>query len=255
MNSQTTRRQGYSLIEMLVSMAVFTVLTGAVFGLLTASQQRYQMETEFLDTFQGARLAMDQLVRDIHVAGYPPANAVTAAVLAANPQKAALPFAWSPGYPTTACTVGTTCNVAGGPAAFDLILETDVDPLAGNGVEWVRYRLNGTTLERGMVTKTAGADPATATQAAMVPYVENVMNNTTPAQMSSLRTYYPGLFPGNAAVPVFTYQFDPGAGNTPQAIRAVNITLIVLSPNPDPKTRQPRLATLNGYARRVNPSQ
>lgn len=252
MNSQKTRRRGFSLIEMLVSVAVFTVVMSAVFGLLISSQQRYQAESEHLDTFQGARQGMDLMVRDIHIAGYPPANSFTSVVAAANPQRVALPFAWSPNYPATPCTVDVNCNAQGGPGPFDLIIETDVDPLAANGVEWVRYRLNGTTLERGMATKTAGAEPANTTEGVMVPYVENVMNNTTTAQMASLRAFYPGIFPGNAPVRVFTYQFD-GAAQVPQAIRAVNITLIVLSPHPDPKTRQPRLVTLTGFARRVNP--
>lgn len=253
MKNQAMRQRGFSLIEMLVSVAVFTVVTGAVFALLIVSQQRYQMESEFLDTFQGARLAMDQMTRDIHSAGYPPANAFTAAVVVANPTVVALPFAWSPNYPLTPCTVGTNCNAVGGPAAFDLIIETDVDPQANNGIEWIRYRLNGTTLERGMATKIAGADPEVATSNTLVAYVENVMNNTTAAQMNNLRTFYPGLFPGNVPVPVFNYQFDAGTPLNPQFIRSVNITLIVLSPNPDPKTGQPRLVTLTGYARRVNP--
>jgi prepilin-type N-terminal cleavage/methylation domain-containing protein len=250
MTNQNNRRQGFSLIEMLVSVAVFTVVMAAVFSLLIASQQRYQAESERLDTFQTARQAIDLIVRDVHIAGYPPANSFSPAVLAASPQLVALPFAWSPGYPAAPCAVN--CGAQGGPNAFDLIIETDVDPLAANGVEWVRYRLNGTTLERGMATKTAGADPANATQGVMVAYVENVMNNTTAAQMTNLRGFYPGLFPGNAPVPVFTYQFD-GAAQVPGAIRTVNITLIVLSPNVDPKTRQPILVTLTGFARRVNP--
>jgi prepilin-type N-terminal cleavage/methylation domain-containing protein len=252
MSSQMNRRQGFSLIEMLVSVAVFTVVMAAVFSLLIASQQRYQAESERLDTFQNARQAIDLMVRDIHIAGYPPANAFSPAVLAASPQLVALPFGWSPNYPAAPCTVGVNCSATGGPGPFDLIIETDVDPLAANGVEWIRYRLNGTTLERGMATKTAGADPANTTQAFMVPYVENVMNNTSVAQMTNLRGFYAGLFPGNLPVPVFTYQFD-GAANVPGAIRTVNITLIVLSPNVDPKTRQPILVTLTGFARRVNP--
>jgi prepilin-type N-terminal cleavage/methylation domain-containing protein len=253
MKTPSTRRQGFSLIEMLVSVAVFTVVMAAVFGLMISSQQRYQAETDKLDTFQGARQAMDLMVRDIHIAGYPPANAFSPAVIAANPQRVALPFGWSPNYPVTPCTVGVNCSATGGPAPFDLIIETDVDPLANNGVEWVRYRLNGTTLERGMATKAAGADPANTTQGVMVPYVENVMNNTTAAEMTFLRGFYPTLFLGNAPVPVFTFQFDAGGVNIPSAIRSVNITLIVRSTNVDQKTRQPIMVTLTGFARRVNP--
>ena len=253
MKTQSSRRCGFSLIEMMVTVAIFTVVMAAVFGLLITIQQRYQTETARVDTFQGARQALDLMVRDIHIAGYPPATSFTAAAIAANPQRVALPFAWDPNYPATPCTVNVNCSAAGGPSAFDLIVETDIDPLANNGVEWVRYRLNGTTLERGIATKAAGANPVNTTLPAMVPYVENVMNNTTVAEMTTLRGFYPTMFPGNAPVPIFTYQFDAGGVNTPLKLRAVNITLIVRSVNADPKTRQPIVVTLTGYARRVNP--
>ena len=253
MRNRDSLRRGFSLVEMLVSVAVFSVVMAAVFGLMIATQQRYQNDTDLLDAFQGARQVMEIMERDIRLAGYPPSNSFTAAVAAANPQSVALPFGWSPSYPATPCTVGVNCSATGGPGPFDLIIETDVDPQANNGVEWVRYRLNGTTLERGQATKTAGADPVVATQATMVAYVENVMNNTTAAQMTTLRGFYPTIFPGNAAVPVFTYQFDAGGANTPLTLRSVNITLIVLSRTADPKTQQPLMVTLTGFARRVNP--
>lgn len=258
-----SKESGFSLIELLVAVALFTVLLGAVFGLLNVSQQRYKMESEFLDSFQTARLAMDQMARDIHSAGYPPSNSFTPAAAAARPQLVALPFAWAPGYSATPCVIGVGCTT---PASFDLIVETDLDPQNNNGVEWVRYQLQGTTLFRGVATKTAGADPATATAAALVSYVDNIMNNTTTAQMNLLRTYYATMFPGNTPVPVFTYTCDTSGlpqscasaaapFNQPPSIREVNITLIVLAPNPDPKTGQPRAVTLTGLVRRVNPNQ
>lgn len=252
-----SRQGGFSLIELMVVMVVLLVITGAVFGLVAVAQQRYKMETEFLDTFQTARVAMDQIARDVHSAGYPPLNSFLTATAVANPQRVAItPFAWSPGYPAGPCTVGVNCV---SPTGFDLIVETDIDPQNNNGLEWVRYQLVGTTLMRGVVTKAVGPalgnDPAVATAGAMAPYVDNVMNNTTAAQMTTIRASYPTMFPGNAPVPIFTYAYDPGAANQPQFIRDVNITLIVLSPNNDPQTNQPRLVTLTGRARRVNPNQ
>jgi prepilin-type N-terminal cleavage/methylation domain-containing protein len=246
------RQRGFSLIELLVAIGIFMILIAAVFWMLDLSQQRYKADAELMDSFQGARLSMDQMTRDIHMAGYPPPNQYTAAVVAANPQLPATPFAWSPNYPAAPCTVNATCSAIGGPSAFDLILEADINPEARDGVEWIRYRLNGTVLERGMTTKIAGADPEITTRAVMVPYIENVINNTTVAQMNFLQQSFPALFPGDAPVPLFTYAFNPG-GNVPANIREVNITIIVLAPNLDPKTRQPRVVTLNGRARRFNP--
>ena len=135
---------------------------------------------------------------------------------------------------------------------YDLIIEADIDPQNNNGIEWVRYRLNGTTLERGVATKVAGADPELSTAPNMVEYVSNVINNASAATMTSVRNSYPTMFPGNTPVPVFTYALE-GGGTTPDKIREVNITLIVMSQDLDPKTGQPRVVTLTGHARRMNP--
>jgi prepilin-type N-terminal cleavage/methylation domain-containing protein len=248
------KEKGFSLIETLVVVGVFTVITGAVFMLLNVFQQRYKMESEVLDAFQGARMAVDQINRDVHSAGYPPGNALASDALAAGSVNVtAAAFAWSAsdGYPTATCNVGT-CTV---PGDYDLIVELDADPENFNGVEWVRYRLNGTTLERAVVSKTIGGDPVSATGAAFVPYVENVINNPGATIINRVRASYSSMFPGGNAVPMFRYRIEPGAPNTPPNIREVDITLIVMAANPDPKTGQLRVVTLEARARRINPAQ
>lgn len=256
------RQSGFSLLEMLVVVLIFGIITGVVFQLLDLTQRRYYVESAVLDSFQGARLAIDQLTRDIHSSGYPPANQFMAAVAAANPQRVAIPFAFSPGYPVS-CNMGV-CRT---PNQWDLIVEGNPDPtVPGSTVQWIRYRLNGRTLERGAVAKVAGGvDPAVATAAGanMVPFVENVVNNTTAAEMTQIRTFYPAMFPGNTPVPVFTYMCQVGTNplavctgaNTPRDIREVNITLIVRSPADELRNRQPRVVTLTARARRINPAQ
>jgi len=97
MRSAPTARRGFALIEMMVAVLIFTLIAGAAFAVLIAAQQRYKMESQVLDSFQNARLALDQMTRDIHVAGYPPANSFTPAAAAANPQLVATPFGWNPG--------------------------------------------------------------------------------------------------------------------------------------------------------------
>jgi prepilin-type N-terminal cleavage/methylation domain-containing protein len=251
MRNRNRSERGFSMIEMVVVVLVFTTATAAVFLLLDTAQQRYRMESEFLDSFQGARLGLDQIVRDIHSAGYPPGNSFQGGV---NPgvNVTAAPFAWAPGYPGAPCNI-PGCNV---PGDFDLIIETDIDPQNANGVEWVRYQLQGTTLMRGVASKVVGADPSAATLATLVPYVENVMNNPGAAEMARLRVAYANAFPGGLPVPIFSYAaFDAGKATTPQFLREINVTLMVRSPGLDPRTRQPRLVTLNGRVRRINPSE
>jgi len=249
--SQTKVRAegGFSLIELMIATLLFTTIAGITFALLGVSLQRYKGEKDYLNSFQQANVAMDEITRDVHTAGYPPSNSFLAATAALNPTKVATPFAWMPAYPAVPCTLGATCT---SPTGFDLITEADLG--TGNGVQWVRYSLVGTTLMRGVANKT-GVDPVGATTGTLVPYLENVMNNASAAQMATLKASNPQLFPGNAAVPIFTYLPDNGTAFQPPNIREVNITLIVQSQRPDPNTNRYRVVVLTGQAMRINPNQ
>ncbi len=256
-------QKGFTLLEMMVSVAIFIVICGAMFILLNMSQLQYQTDSQILSSFQQARLGLDQIARDVNDAGYPPQNhfAVTpAANLYANS-----PVAWSPNYPGTPCLIGTagggTCTT---PGDFDVIFEGDFD---GTGVKWIRYQLQGTVLMRGVVNKVAGADPAATTAAAgvMFPYVVQVMNNATAAQIAQFQVTYPAMFPGGNPVPIFQFNCDTpagpvlcqnaGANNSPANVRDVEITLIVQTPQVDAQTGAPRLVELNGRGHRINPNQ
>jgi prepilin-type N-terminal cleavage/methylation domain-containing protein len=189
-----TVQAGFTLIELMVSVAIFVLICGAVFELMETSQNRFKTESQVLGAFEEARLGLDQIVRDVNDSGYPPQNHFSAAVPVTS--FATSPIAWSPNYaPATPCQIGT----AGGgtcisPGDFDLIVEGDVD---GTVVEWIRYQLVGTTLLRGVLTPKgpAGTDPANATAGVMLPYVLNVMNNAAPAQIAQFRAAYPAMFP------------------------------------------------------------
>ena len=246
----TRASRGFSLIEMAVTTAIFTLVAGMVFLLLISSQQRYRTEKETLGSFQEANVAMDQLARDIHTTGYPPTNSFNTTVAVANPAKIAMPFPWSPAYPATPCTVDVTCL---SPTGYDLILEEDLGN--GNGVQWIRYSLQGTTLMRAVTSKVVGADPMTTTTPLLAAYLENVMNNCSAAQMATIKQAYPSMFPGNAAVPVFAFTIPAGQAQQPASISDVNVTLIVQAPMTDLQTKHVRVAVLTGQASVFNPNQ
>jgi len=261
-----TNQRGFTLPELLISSVVFLLMAAAAFSLLATSSQRFKTDSEVLTSFQEARLGIDQISRDIADGGFPPhnhfnnLNAVTPTT-----SYAASPFAWAPGYPAP-CTVGGSCTVS--PNGFDLIVETDYD---GTGVKWIRYQLPAgtTTLLRAVVPKTPGGDPDAATNnttTVLLPYLQNVMNNGTAAQIAAIRAVYPSMFPGGNPVPVFTYTlFDApssalvgGCTSVPQTpcnIRDVDIVLIVQSIDPDAKFQKLRLVELHGLAHRLNPNQ
>jgi prepilin-type N-terminal cleavage/methylation domain-containing protein len=257
-------QSGFTLIELMVSVAIFLLICGAIFELMGTTQKRFKTESQVLGAFEEARLGLDQIVRDVNDAGYPPQNHFSATVPVTA--IAASPIAWSPNYaPATPCQIGTagggTCT---SPGDFDLIVEGDVD---GSGVEWIRYQLVGTTLMRGVVTPKTAGDPIPATSAAgvMLPYVLNVMNNAPLAQIAQFQAAYPAMFPGGNPQPLFQFTCDTPTGpvlcqnaaasNSPANVRDVDIILIVMTPNTDAQTNQIHLVELNGRGHRVNPNQ
>lgn len=268
----SSNHRGFTLIELMTALAIFLLITGAAFTLLATSQQRYRTESQVLTSFQEARLALDQIVRDVNDAGYPPPT-----YIGTNYDLfASAPFAWKPGYPTPGNPSGTSCTIGTGgggtcltPGDFDLIVETEPDPVScGGGVEWIRYQLQNTTpyptLMRAAVCKVWGDDPAADTNTQMTPFVQNVVNNSSPTQIAQYQVFYPGMFPGGIPVPVFSYTCDTGGvplpcpssgvDNSPINIRDVIITLVVAAPQPDATNGQPRLVQLVGRGRRVNPN-
>jgi len=65
------RQQGFTMIELMVSVTILTVVVGVVVEGLTKLMQRNKMETTKVDLTQESREFMDQIVNDIHQAGYP----------------------------------------------------------------------------------------------------------------------------------------------------------------------------------------
>ena len=60
---------GFSLIELLVAMVITLIVSGAIFGLMTAGQNAFRREPELAERQQNIRLAMDLITRDIANAG------------------------------------------------------------------------------------------------------------------------------------------------------------------------------------------
>jgi prepilin-type N-terminal cleavage/methylation domain-containing protein len=281
------RQRGFTLVELLVALGIFLVITGAAFSLLGTSQKRYQTESQVLTSFQEARLGLDQIVRDVNDAGFPPPMYFDSSKPLLS---VSWPFAWSPGYPNTDCQIATggggncTTATAGdtAPGDFDLIIETNPNPqdpscIPNCLVQWIRYQLQNTTplptLMRGVSNKVTGGDPDAYTAGALVPFVQNIVNaqvvqNVTNPLVAQYQAAYPLIFPGGAPVPIFSYTCDNSspppqtvpcpaavADNSPEKIRDVIITLIVAAPLPDATTGQPRLVMLSGRGRRINPNQ
>jgi len=65
------RQQGFTFIELMVSVAILTLVVGVVVEGLTKLMQRNTTETSKTDLTQESREFMDQVVNNIHQSGYP----------------------------------------------------------------------------------------------------------------------------------------------------------------------------------------
>ena len=127
---------GFSLLELLIALAVFSFIVGGIFSNLTQSQTRYQFEQEVAEVQQTARNAVDIMEREVKLAGFPIPSYYDSSLnwTSANSERVAAGF----------ITLGAT----------NLVFEADL--LEDGIVDRVEYRLNGTTLERSARDKTAG---------------------------------------------------------------------------------------------------
>src|SRR5438552_11095859 len=81
-----TPSKGFSLIELVIVMAILLVVSAAVFKLVAVATERSSAEQTKLDMFQEAREFMDQMTRDLRQAGYPNQRNFVYGVLA-SPEK------------------------------------------------------------------------------------------------------------------------------------------------------------------------
>jgi type IV pilus assembly protein PilW len=134
------KQNGFSLIELLVVLSVFAFILGGVFTVLDRSQNRYQFEQDVAEAQQTARNAVDQIDREIRLAGFPKRSYYDSALgFDNNSSRVAAGF--------------TTAN------ATDVIFEGDIND--DGIVEVVEYRLNSSTLQRSAVAKPGGGTAAT----------------------------------------------------------------------------------------------
>src|SRR5512134_1672482 len=63
------RQAGFSLVELLVSLAIMVVITGAIFSLVDPSRGTARAQTEVADQQQRMRVATDMITKDLIMAG------------------------------------------------------------------------------------------------------------------------------------------------------------------------------------------
>jgi prepilin-type N-terminal cleavage/methylation domain-containing protein len=271
------RQRGFSLVELMIVVAILTLVMGVIFQQIVSLQRRSRAEETKQDIFSEGREFVEQFSRDIHQAGYPGYKVYTAALV---PSDARLAVGIVRATPT------------------DLVIEGDVD---GDGlVDSVEYSVcnnagvcsspgtpnpGGTcpcSLQRSQVVKLGGTNPW-AQPTSPSTQVNGLINSlglggggaaVLITGQSALPTGPGGtfvaqnddvLFAGMKNQPIFTYYDGSGtafAVNTDistaggqgliRRIRTVRIAMNLLGATPDGQTGMKPSAALGGIAKLAN---
>ena len=220
-----SRERGFTLVEMLIVIAILATVTGGVFLQLNTAQQRLNTEQSKVDNFAEARDFVDQFFRDINQIGYPNGHMVSFL---------------SP----TLTTAQQDNRVAVGLVKIDsnaIWFEGDVN---GSGVvQSVQYKINGNSavspcslcLQRSSVDKVNGTAPLSQS-ASWGTEVNDVITtpifayyDTTGAAIATL----PADISSNAAVLA--------------TVKTIHISLTIQNNAViDPKTKQPIQTSFEG---------
>ncbi len=72
----TGAQQGFTLLEILIASAVFTIVLFAIYGMFVTNQTTYDRGVNKVEIQQNARVAMEAIAREIRMAGYDPSDAI-----------------------------------------------------------------------------------------------------------------------------------------------------------------------------------
>ncbi|HTM05115.1 MAG TPA: prepilin-type N-terminal cleavage/methylation domain-containing protein [Vicinamibacterales bacterium] len=228
---------GFSLPELVIAVAIFSVIMAVMFQQVDQAQQASITERAKLDVFQESRAFMDLMSRDLHEAGYPSPRNFAPEALTLNPLLPRSPYAAD-----ARVAVGLTRVAVG-----DLWFEGDVD---GTGrVSVVQYHLDTTgdgcpCLRRSQQGK-AAADPLAQVPTYQVE-VQNVQNGT--AERPMFFAFAHGST-GTALTLPLDFNTNP---DTIASIDTIKVVLTVESSTRDPKTSLKPTTTLVSTVRLNN---
>src|SRR2546421_12041125 len=78
------REQGFTLVELMVAVAAFSIVSLAAFAVLDSGQRNALMNDQTVKVQQNVRLAMDIIARDVRMTGYGNPNLLVTAFPGCN---------------------------------------------------------------------------------------------------------------------------------------------------------------------------
>lgn len=217
--SRLCQQSGFTLLELLISLLILGIVTGAVFSQMNVAQQRMATEQVKLDDFQEARDFVDQFFRDVNQIGDP------------NPRM--FDFTGVIWAPALAAPPINDSRLAAGLVKIDanyLQFEGSVNGLGT--VQSVIYSINGSgtcqlCLQRSQVDKVTGNPLTQAT---------NWGTEVNDVASNPIFLYYDTTGTQITALPL-DISTNP---NIIASIKTIKLSLTIQNPVViDPKTKQP----------------
>jgi prepilin-type N-terminal cleavage/methylation domain-containing protein len=248
-NSTAAKQHGFSLLELLLVIAILSLIVGAVFSQMGDAQRRLNAEEMKLSDFQEARDFVDQFFRDINQAGtpnirmYDPTQTFTPALVSQTS------YSWTSPYINDS-------RFAIGLVRIDNSSITFEGSVNGTGtVQSVTYQINGSgtcpaCLQRSQVDKINGSSlPTTVTggvQGTDWGTEINDLTNTTTTAFPIFRFYqYDGT---QITIPTGGIDYTTLANaNILANVKTIQINLTIRNNNIiDQKTGQPIETSFEG---------
>jgi prepilin-type N-terminal cleavage/methylation domain-containing protein len=151
-------QHGFSMIELMLVLAIISVVVGGLFSQMDQAQQRAYAERVKLDNMQEARDFVDQFFRDINEIGYPNVRMMDVSSAFWSPALTT-PSTYAWGNPYT-----NDYRMAVGLVKIDnTAIQFEADTNGDGNVQSMQYKINGNgnctlCLQRSQVPKVAG-DP------------------------------------------------------------------------------------------------
>jgi prepilin-type N-terminal cleavage/methylation domain-containing protein len=150
------RQAGFTLTELLIGLAIGSVMMAAIFGFYVNEQRHVAIREQVAAMQQSGRIGMAMLAREIRMAGYDPTRVGNTGVVTDLPAASGLPgFPIDYAVSTDIIAFSIDINEDGVIVSNDANLDGLID---AEEQEEFAYRLNNNTLER--FQPPAGGNPA-----------------------------------------------------------------------------------------------
>jgi prepilin-type N-terminal cleavage/methylation domain-containing protein len=228
-NHRPIRQRGFSLTEVLVVIAILSVVSGALFQQIATVQQRGYTEQVKVDDFEEARDFVDQFFRDINQIGYPNSRmADTTTALWSPALTTQTAYTWASPYINDARFAMGLVKIDANEIRFEADSNGDGNP------ESLIYKVNGlgtcpACLQRSQADKIS-ADPLIGQNQNWGTEVNDVVSTT-------IFTYYKADGTKVTGLPI-DYTTAAGA-QTLASIKTIQISLTIRNNSiTDPATHQ-----------------